>query len=346
MGYAKEKAQQKRKIKIIKRIVFFTLSIILIAFCILSAFVSPDNWKFYFRLPDVKARAEGELRVHFISVGQGDSTLIELPDGKIALIDTGNGLPDSNKALLRYLNALHIDAIDYLVLTHLDNDHIGGVDELFENKKIEKAFLPVNLLESTDDSIYENLEGKIARERCECFIACPPSPENLETDMSNRFSKYPYTFTFVYPTQAIVKKIDSYYPETTNETSVCVWLDYKGVSFLFTGDAPVGVEKMIAINDELGGYNDSGVDLASTEILKVSHHGAEGATSTEFLEYLKSLETAIISCGEENIYKHPAPSVVERLQHFGVDIYRTDESGSVIVTAKENGAYFVETLKS
>ena len=344
MGYAKEKAQQNRKAKRIKRIIYGALAVLFIAFCIISAFVSPDNWKFHFGLPSVKKRAEGELRVHFISVGQGDATLIELPDGKTALIDTGNGTENSNKALLRHLNALDINEIDYLILTHLDNDHIGGVDELFENKEIKKAFLPVNLLGSVDDASYSAIEGKIARERCESFLACPPSQENLDTDMSNRFGSYPYTFTFVYPTQSIVKKLDAYYPETTNETSVNIWLDYKGVSFLFTGDAPVGVEEMITRNDGVGSYDDNGVDLASTEILKVAHHGAEGSTSTTLLEYLSDLETAIISCGEDNIYKHPTPSVIERLENFGANIYRTDEQGSIVITAKVNGVYSIESL--
>ena len=344
MGYAKEKAKLNRKAKRIKRIVFSLLSVLIIAFCILTAFVSPDNWKYYFKLPEISKRGAGELRVHFISVGQGDATLIELPDGKTALIDTGNGTAEANKSLLRHLNALDIDRVDYLILTHLDNDHIGGVDELLENKKIVKAFLPINLLDKADDTSYDILEGKILKERCEYLLACPYSKETVGTDMSNRSNEYPYTFTFVYPTQGIVNKTDPNIPETTNETSVSVWLDYKGVSFLFTGDAPVSVEEQIVTNDEFGGYNYNGVDLKSTEILKVAHHGAEGSTSTKFLTYLNELETAIISCGEDNIYKHPAPSVVERLRERGISVYRTDTQGSVIVTAQENGKYRVETL--
>ena len=343
MGYAKEKAEQKRKVKRIKRIVFGVVAVLLVTFCILTAFVSPDNWKYYFRLPDVEKRIEGELRVHFISVGQGDATLIELPDGKTALIDTGNGTAESDKALLRYLNALDIDRIDYLILTHLDNDHIGGVDELLDNKKIIKAFLPVNLVDSSDNTTYDILEGKLMRERCEYFVARPPSQTNTQTDMSS-VAEYPYTFAFVYPTQTVADKTDTFYPETTNETSVCVWLDYKGVSFLFTGDAPYDIERKIILHDQLNGYQKNGVDLSSTEILKVAHHGAEGSTSTDLLEYFQNLQTAVISCGEDNIYKHPLPSVVERLNDFGAKVYRTDESGSVVITAKANGTYEVETL--
>ena len=340
MGYAKERAEKQRKVKRIKRIVFGIVSVLLVGFCVLAVIIPPDNWKFYISTPSVASRNAGELRVHFIDVGQGDATLIEFPDGKTALIDTGNGSAESDKSLLRHLNALSIGKIDYLILTHLDADHIGGVDELLDNKKIGKAFLPVNIPSKTDDYDYATLEYKLTKARCEYTVACPASQAHLETDL-NGYGDYRYTFAFVYPTSSIVDGMGSELLENTNETSINIWLDYQGVSFLFTGDSDYAIENKICLHATSRVLK--GVDLSSTEILKVAHHGADGSTGKSFLEFLQ-VKTAVISCGEENIYKHPHEEVCKRIKDSGAELFSTDKNGTVLITAKANGTYSVATL--
>ena len=126
MGYRAEKMRVEKKLKLLKRILLGILLLIILALCIFSVIVPPASWKYYVGLPQVTSAQEGELRVHFLDVGQGDCTLVELPDGKVMLIDGGDGSGASNKNLLRHLNALKIEVIDYLIVTHTDADHCGN----------------------------------------------------------------------------------------------------------------------------------------------------------------------------------------------------------------------------
>ena len=123
MSYAKEKEKIRRKHRKIKYAVVTILMIAVAGVCIFSWFVPPSSWKYYVSLPDVSKRREGELRIHFLDVGQGDCTLLEFPDGQTMLIDGGDGQERNTAAVLRYLNALKIKRPDFLLLTHSDSDH-------------------------------------------------------------------------------------------------------------------------------------------------------------------------------------------------------------------------------
>ena len=141
MSYATEKKEIDKKMKKFKRITFaiaVVFNVAAVAFCV---FFPPSTWKYHFHLPDIKVRGADELRVHFLDVGQGDCAIVELPDDKIMLIDGGKD-ETASTAALRYLNALEVDVIDYLVLTHADADHCGGLAEIVENKQVKHAFLP------------------------------------------------------------------------------------------------------------------------------------------------------------------------------------------------------------
>ena len=93
-------------------------------------------------------------------------------------------------------------------------------------------------------------------------------------------------------------------------------------------------------DDENGAFALRGVDLTSTEILKVAHHGSETSTSFKFLEYL-NVQTAIISCGENNFYGHPNQRVLESLSAVGASIHRTDVQGTIVVTIQQTGKYIL-----
>ena len=142
MGYRAEKLEIEGKIKVVKRVALGVVLVVLTGLCVFSAFMPADTWKHYVGKPEIDKRGEGELRIHFLDVGQGDSTLIELPDGKIVLIDGGNAQEENSTKILRYLNALKIDTIDHLVVSHADSDHCGGLKTVVENKKILTAYLP------------------------------------------------------------------------------------------------------------------------------------------------------------------------------------------------------------
>ena len=112
MGYSAEKNKVEKKIRILKLVLLGILLVCILGLCIFSVFVPPNTWKYRVKQPNISARAEGEMRIHFLDVGQGDATLVELPDGKMMLIDGGDGSAKATKSMLRYLYALDIAYLD------------------------------------------------------------------------------------------------------------------------------------------------------------------------------------------------------------------------------------------
>ncbi len=331
MGYQAEKIKAERKMNKFKRILFLLIGLMILALCVISAFLGADTWKYYLNLPNVGTRAEGELRVHFLDVGQGDCTLIELPDNKIMMIDGGNTSEESTTAIMRYLNALKIEEIDYLLITHADSDHCGGLKRVIENKKPKRAFLPVT--DETETGAYAEFYKAFLKTDCAWQYS------SREVDLSVEGA---YTLRFLYPYSLDVDG-SPIPPETDNEGSAVVWLDYQGTSVLFTGDAPTATEEKLVRDDLLGVLEYSGVTLSSTEILKVAHHGSSDSTSKEFLEYI-GLTHAVISCGKDNLYNHPSSEVCTALTGVGAEILRTDTDGHWIATLFDSGEYSFQKL--
>lgn len=338
MGYRAEKLKVEEKVSNVKRVVLVILVIIILALCIFSAFFPPSYWQYNVGCPEIELRQEGTARIHFIDVGQGDCTLIELPNGRTMLIDGGDGTGKTAKAILRYLNALDIDAIDYLVVTHADSDHCGGLDTVLEYKTVRTVFLPPVL-------------SKYANEEYVSFFT-QVVEQGLPTVFSSRSivfdgsGAYPFTLTFLHPYSLDVTEgaIEHGKSEDNNEKSAALWLDYAGTSALFAGDLPTEIEDKLALEDSLGAFKNMGVDLTSTEILKVSHHGSSSSSSLGFLQYLQ-VKTAVISCSAQNIYNHPSSEVLSSLATVNAAVHCTDEVGSVMITMHSNGSYTTKFVK-
>lgn len=328
MGYRAHKINAEKKEKRVKRIALSVIAFLVLALLIFAAACPPETWKYYVALPKIEKRAEGELRMHFIDVGQGDCTVIELPDGKVMMIDGGDNSAETKKQILRYLNALQIDVIDYLIITHADKDHCGGIDEVVKWKKVLNAYLPT--ASKTNDGEYAEAYTALAESECNLIqasrlVAFPQNEEEL------------YKLAFLYPYAG------SEY-ENDNAASSVLWLDFMGVSALFMGDAPQEVETLLIRDDKLGFLDAMGVALDSTEIVKVAHHGSGYSSSTAFLEYL-NVETAVVSCGKDNPYGHPSDRVLTDLEAVGSNVYRTDEDGHIIITVSAEKEVLVTTLE-
>ncbi len=335
MSYFTEKLKIDGKIKQIKIWLMAVGIFILLGAIIFSAFVPPATWKYCVAKPDIERCEAGEMRLHFLDVGQGDATLIELPDGKIMLIDGGNGEASTTKVIMRYLNALKINTLDYLLVTHADSDHCGALDTVLKYKTVKKIFLPNT--KSTVNKEYAQFYAAVMQENCEIVL----SSRNVVLHGDNHF---PYTLSFLYPYSfSIEEKVEE--QEENNASSAVVWLDYQGISALFMGDAPLEVEELLIRDNALGLFEDRGVDLQSTEILKVAHHGSKYSTGEDFLQYL-NVETAIISSGKANLYGHPTDEVLQRLQAVNADIYRTDTHGNVVISISKNGDTDVKFVKN
>ncbi len=323
MGYRAKKIESERRKRLIKIILLCVLVFLFLGVCVFSFFVPVSEWKYRIKKPDIPARQEGEMRLHFLSVGQGESSIVELPDGKVMLIDGGPSEDESQKTILRYLNALSIDTIDYLVVTHTDADHCGALQTVVEQKTVLNAYLP-GTYDSTD-RVYAGFYTALAKTTC------------LRQKASRRVvvsgDETPYTFAFLHP-----RELD------TDVDSSVLWLDYMGASALFTGDAGMETEALLMRDDgELDLFSDYGVQLSQTEILSVGHHGSAYSTSREFVEYL-GVKTAVISCGKDNVYGHPTAEVLTRLKDVGATTYRTDTDGHILVTIAKDGTYTTETI--
>ncbi|MFP4660838.1 MAG: ComEC/Rec2 family competence protein [Halanaerobiales bacterium] len=245
--------------------------------------------------------SQEELIIHFINVGQADSTLIELPERRYMLIDAGNN-NDGDK-IIKYLRDLNIEEIDYIIGTHPHEDHIGGLDQVIDNFDIGKIYLP-EVTHTT--KTFEDLLIAI-RNKGKKIIAARSGVNILSEDNLEIF--------FLSPDQ------DNY--QELNHHSAVIKMGYYDQSFLFTGDA----EK---INEEemMKNYRES---LASN-ILKVAHHGSNSSTTEAFLDSVNP-KYAVISVGRDNRYGHPVPAVLERLELRNINIYRTDLHGTIIASS-------------
>ncbi len=329
MAYRALNEKVEKRIKLLKRIALCIFMPIFVALCIFSTIVPPESWKYHFSKPSIDEREGRDLRIHFLDVGQGDCTLIEFPDGKVMLIDGGNPSGSTEKTVLRYLNALDIDVIDYLLVTHTDSDHCGAIEEIFKYKEVLNAYLPP----SFEFNSLTYTEAYAAAEEEGCAILTPKRGVKITGE-----EDAPYVLRFLYPyDEEVGGEIDW----SKNEFSVVCHLEYEGTSALFCGDAPMEVEEKLVKEDKLGLLN--GVTLAGTEILKVGHHGSNDSTSATLLQHL-GVKSAVISCGKSNPYRHPSEHTLDRLYVAGATTYRTDLEGHLLFTLSEEGEYSVRAI--
>lgn len=334
MSYRKEEKRIQWKLRRIRAIVFAVVFFIVVAVCIFAAFVPPETWKYYFELPSVSDRKSGELRIHCLDVGQGDSTFIEFPDGKTMLIDGGNGTDESTTAIMRYLNALDVDYIDFVVLTHSDSDHCGGLDTVLTYKDVGTVYYP-DVADATVNKEYASFFTALSGSSCKKDFN--RRGLNIQSDNTD----YAYQCKWIWPYSTSNPGAE---PVESNAQSAVLWLTYGDNQALFMGDAPASVEETLCQQVADGWLDLIGVDITSIEWLKVSHHGSADGTTQAFLETI-NVKTAVISCGKDNVYGHPNAQVYERLTNQAESVYRTDKQGTILATWKSDGKSNIKTEK-
>lgn len=248
------------------------------------------------------AKAEpGNLIVHFIDVGQGDAIWLHLPDGADILVD--GGLPQAGPTVVAYLQQNGVTHLDLVVATHGDSDHIGGLLDVLDAMPVYKAWL---------DSW-----------SCKT-VMCNDLYNSLTVNgVFTKLVESGYTYDFGTVTALVLNPSLPRYADENNN-SVVVRFTYNAVDILLTGDAESGAEgRMLA----------TGLPLAS-EILKVAHHGSNSSSTLAFLNAVEP-DVGIISVGD-NPYGHPRAEVLLRLLDIGAQVYRTDNSGTIIVETDGN----------
>lgn len=223
------------------------------------------------------------LKIYFIDVGQGDSTLIVTPKNKKILIDGGEG---KTNVLFQYLLDRRINKIDYIIISHFDSDHCNGLIEIIEKMRVENIVMSKQSKEREEYKkileIIKQKNIKVNSVKAEDKIIIE---KNLYTKILNPAEKFEF--------------------QDLNNNAIVAKLVYKNFSMLFTGDIEKAEENLAKK------YKN---ELKST-ILKVAHHGSKTSTSEEFLKYVEP-QIALIGVGENNKFGHPNQITIEKLKNI------------------------------
>lgn len=239
------------------------------------------------------------FQIHYIDVGQGDATLITCND-KAMLIDAGEN--NQGTKIQNYLQKQGITKLDYVIGTHPDSDHVGGLDVVIYKFDCGTILLPDYQKDTkTYDDVINTMKNK--------------NYMNTLPNVGDTYQLSDATFTIIAPNNDL-------YGDTTNNYSIGIILKYGDTSFLFTGDAESEAEEDIASN---------GINI-SADVFKVGHHGSS-SSSTELLLNAVNPDIAVISCGEENEYGHPQAEILNRFRERGIKVFRTDEQGTIVATS-------------
>ena len=278
--------------------------------------------------------------VHYIDVGNGDCIFINFDDGKTMIIDGGASIDNNYKNLTSYLSRYNVTEIDYLLITHPDVDHVGNASLILQDYTVKKAFIP-NILDKNSYITFNQTFALLQTENC-------------AIEYSSMYSKIEgenYYLAFLSPLGDSLT--GNYYSEfnlletpndrQVNDLSPIVYLQYKGVKFVFTGDASTSQERLVLQNYNSGLYSvihGGKVSLDGVHFLKLAHHGSADSTSQEFANYLCP-QNAVVSVGGNNVYGHPATVVFNRLTQANpnVKVLRTDVLGSISVGVNNLGQY-------
>lgn len=243
------------------------------------------------------ATLTGPLRVHIIDVGQGDSILIEIPNGQAMLIDAGEAV--KGPSVTRYLKDRGLKGLDYLVATHPHSDHIGGLAEVLRSFPVSSVFMPRTGHTTT---AYESLLKAVKNEGLSITEARAGQKVLTASNLK---------IEFIAPSGSAHEEI--------NDWSGILMIQYGDTSFLLMGDATAVSEGEI-----LAAANPP----ARVDVLKVAHHGGNTGTTARFLKAI-SPRYAAISVGYANPYGHPSKDTLARLKNAGVKVFRTDVHGTI-----------------
>lgn len=238
---------------------------------------------------------EAECEFHFIDVGQGDATMILTGEGAV-VIDAGPG--DHADSTLEYIKS-YTDRIDYLILTHPHEDHIGGADEIIENIKVENVIMSDAY---SDTLVFTTLLDAIEAADVNVIEAVP----------EDSYEAGGIKLTILAPLSEFTD---------LNDYSIVTHVEYGKTSVVVTGDVENHSEKLMV--ERFGPL------VLSADILQVGHHGSSTSNSAKFIDAV-SPKWAVISCGEGNSYGHPHKETLDKLKKRGIEWFRTDELGHIV----------------
>ena len=251
------------------------------------------------------------MRVHFLSVGQGDCTIVEFPDGKTMLVDGGSPYGPSIDRVMRYLNALKIRTLDYVVVTGTQSERCGALSEVARFKKIGFAYHPKTTSSGSLD--YANFCAEAGRK----FTPSTKAERYLRVESESNEN---YSFTFLLPNL-----------QDSNGDSA-LWIEWQGYGVLLFGDINAEREGQLHSDSKLGYFDDLGIDFEkNTYLVRMANHGAATQATKALYDYLRP-QAVVISCLESVSFTPDEWAVLSASER-----YRTDLDGVVVATITKDG---------
>ena len=249
---------------------------------------------------DVEASGQGDMAVHFIDVGQGLAILVQ-SGGENLLYDGGNRAHADE--VVQYLKNQQIETIDYMISSHYDEDHLGGLVKCLDNFEVE------HVLGSDYVHTSELFNTFMNTATAHALIVEYPSVGD----------------TYEFGTGSFTVMAPDGISQNSNDNSVVIRLVNGNNSFMFMGDAEETSEQdMIS----------TGMNL-DCDVLSLGHHGSASSTTWDLLE-ASTPSWAVISCGQDNSYGHPAAETMGKLKDMDIPVFRTDDQGTIIALSDGN----------
>lgn len=283
-------------------------------------------------------RQQGVLTVTFLDVGYGDCTLCELPDGKVLLIDGGDGAYANTLSILRKLNSRGIDKIDYLICSSVLGEYCGGLPEILRCKRVGTIFMP-------------QLENEYVTQAFSTFYSAAhgSGAQIAYSSYAQGFCGEDYFFTFLSPSQAgdpqgFYAALDATVSQTNIlNASAVMWLEYAGTSFAFTSSAGSaaldGVLTDYEIITKTGGdyapVGDFSVELEGCDVVSVPGHGSAQCSSAEWYDVLNP-DVAVISVGS-NYSDYPSAQALADVCSAVDQPLLTQVRGDITITVTAAG---------
>lgn len=230
----------------------------------------------------------------------------------------GSDFDVGESTLLPYILDRGYKKIDFIFISHFDQDHIGGIFTILEKLKVKRIF--VSKQEENSEN-YQKFLKKVKEKNIPVTIVKKDDVINLENDVS---------IDILWPRD---KQIEE---NKINNNAIVMKLRYNKFSMLFTGDIEEIAEKEIVSIYE-------NTDILRSAILKIAHHGSKTSTTEEFLK-LVDPRIALIGVGKNNLFGHPSDEIIKRLEEINVKVYRTDLNGEIEIIVNNKGNYLVNSI--